>query len=211
MRPSVQTVVFQVRKDRVILFGQRGGKVPGRHHADVILLRMHRRHHLRIGGIKPVIQKVIHQHADGKPDGIGFPRREPCLHRTQQFRRMLPEDLRGHLVAGCPVVHIRQKTADSIEARGIVLHIRKNERMQLIFLKPVMRQFLNQHLCAAIRLQFFRQFPEVRCPHADHRLRLHGWDQFHLKISVCLILHTQQSFPDFLKRHAPVPLPVFRC
>ena len=52
---------------------------------------------------------MLHQHSHAEADGVGFFRLDPDLYVLQQFHLVYLKDLRRHLIAGSPVIHIREK------------------------------------------------------------------------------------------------------
>ena len=83
---------------------------------------------------------MLHQHADRKADRIGLLRTDPGADPRKEFLLMLFKDLRRHLVAGRPVIHIRQESIDIPDAGFKILHLGKNEGMELVLLKILMRK-----------------------------------------------------------------------
>ena len=79
MCPIIKLLFFQIRKYGSILFRQCRSKIPCNHHIDVILFRFYCCHHVCILGIKPLVQEMLHQHADSKPHGINLIRPNPFL------------------------------------------------------------------------------------------------------------------------------------
>ena len=188
MGPRVQPAPLDKGQNGVVLLGERCGKIPRDHHVDVVLLRMHSCHKLRISRVEILIQKMLHQHPDPEAHGIGVLRPQPLPDLSKKLRFVLFKYPRRHLVACRPVVYKGQKAHQFLHAFPVLFDPRDYERVQLVLVKIPMRQvpkkfpdlFPLQHLLC--------QLAELRRPYADHRLRIFPGDQFGLEIPVFDVL-----------------------
>ena len=154
---------------------------------------------------------MLHQHADGKADDVGVLRSDPPLDILEQLRAVLFKDLRRELVAGRPVVDLRQKPLCLKNAAVEILHLRDQERVQLVLIKVLMRQVFQEALGVRIPGQFLRKLPELGRPDSDHLLRVHRRDQFDLKLPVVRILHRKKLLSYLFSVHNhPRSFPLLR-
>ena len=151
---------------------------------------------------KILIQKVGHQHADGKPDGVGMPGGEPSRYVFQQPLTVLFKGLRRKLVTGCPVVHIRKESAGLFEARLKVAHLGEYERVQLVLVKAAVRKLRQKGGVIPCPVQLLRQAAQCGRSNPDHRFRRDVGDQLDLKVAVFFVAKLKQRFADFSRRHA---------
>ena len=149
---------------------------------------------------------MIHQHPDPEPDGVSVLCADPGPDLFKKLHPVFPEHFRPHLVAGRPVVNIRQKPVHFRGAPLIILHFRNDKRMQLILLKVRMRKIIEKHRYVLPLSQFLRIFAKCRRPHSDHGHAVLRRDETCLKIPVLFILQCVQSLSDLLFQSVHDPL-----
>ena len=86
-----------------------------------------------------VVQKMLHQHADGKTNGISLRRFQPFAHAGEQFGLVLPERFGGELVAGRPVVHIGQEPLHFRNASAVLPDLRTDEGVEMVLVEIPVR------------------------------------------------------------------------
>ena len=134
-----------------------------------------------------------------------------CL--VEKFPTLLfREDLRRELVAGRPVIDERQKAFHFAHATVKVFYAGNDERVQLVFVKKLMRQNIDEIAVVVCFQQLFCICPELRCPDSDEVLTFFVRDQLSLKVGVFYILHLPEVSQDlrvlfsFHKRSSPYGL-----
>jgi len=85
---------------------------------------------------------VRQQHPDAKADRIGPAGGNPRFDSGFELRQVLFEHLRRELVAGRPIVHIRQKRLRRREGFAVIGDLLDQKGVQLVFLEVLVRQGL---------------------------------------------------------------------
>ncbi len=100
---------------------------------------------------------------------------------------MLAEYFWRHLVAGRPVVNIRQEYVDTVNTAFEVPVQRKNERVQLILFEVSVGQSLHECLRLAQPDQFF-SYAAAGVSLTDNGIRIDSWNQPCLKLLILAVL-----------------------
>ena len=110
---------------------------------------------------------------------------------------MLCKNLWVHLVAGRPVVDIRQKCLDLRNAVFKVLIQRNNKCVQLVLLKILVRQRRKKcaYICTFCKL--FGKRTQLRCAHAYKPVAVHRRRRCYLHLTVFFVCICRQ-FLDYL-------------
>ena len=165
MDPGIQSSFFQIRHRGVRLLCQRRSKIPGDHHIYIVFPGTDFRYPLQIYRIKIILQKVLHQHSDAEPDHIGLLRGHPFPDLFRKHLRMFPKAFRRQLIAGRPVVDIRQEPVQLLQALGRIPYFRQNKGVKLILFKSLVRKLPEERFDVFPFFQFLRVFPKRRSPY----------------------------------------------
>ena len=150
--PFFKTMLRNIGKCRLILLRQRSGKIPGCHHPDIVIFVPDRCSHFPIYRLKILVQEMIHQHFDSKPDGIGMICPDPASDARQQVFSVFLKYFGAELVTGCPVIDVRQEGFYAGN-RSLKVHFPlQQEILYLVLFKATVRESIQKSL-------FFFQLP----------------------------------------------------
>ena len=128
-----------------------------------------------------------------------LPRTQPAPDLFQQLLPVFSKHFRRHLITGRPVVNVWQEAVRLPDAALIILHLREEKGMELVFIKVAMREFLQELLHPILLQEILCVFSQRRCPDADDRFRRNGRYQSALELAVSGILQLKQFFCNLFR------------
>ena len=127
--------------------------------------------------LESLVKVVRHQHPDGEAHGVAASRPQPAPDPHERLLRMRRKRPHRQLVAGRPVVHVREKRVEASERRVIVALEPDSEGVHLHLLEEPVRQGAEKAVPVVSAHKLASDAPQLRRPHAHDAPCVDTWHE----------------------------------